>query len=84
MEEEEEEDAGDPTVWMRCVTLTGMRSESKDLLSDEAVMDTTGQAAGSEHRAGCVSVMGVLVLGVGGLLSVLVAGPLHAHCSVTW
>ncbi|KAK3569553.1 hypothetical protein QTP86_034824 [Hemibagrus guttatus] len=69
---------------MRCVRPTGMRSESKDLLSDEAVGDTSGPAAGSEHRAGCMSVMGVLVLGVGGLLSVLAAGPLHAHCSVTW
>ncbi|MCJ8732682.1 hypothetical protein PDJAM_G00214200 [Pangasius djambal] len=70
--------------WRTSVWLTGMRSESKDLLSDEAVGDTSGPAVGSEPRAGCVSVMGVLVLGVGGLLSVLAAGPLHAHCSVTW
>ncbi|XP_027020051.1 uncharacterized protein LOC113654230 [Tachysurus fulvidraco] len=69
---------------MGCVRLTGMRSESKELLSDETARDTFGPAASPEHRVGCMSVMGVLLLGVGGLLSVLAAGPLHAHCSVTW
>ncbi|KAM9486420.1 uncharacterized protein Hap1MRO34_006464 [Clarias gariepinus] len=62
-----------------------MRSPCKHLLCDETAGDSAGSAvAGPEHRAGCVSVMALLVLGVGGLLSVLAAGPLHAQCSVTW
>ncbi|TSK92864.1 Complement C1q-like protein 2 [Bagarius yarrelli] len=52
------------------------------MLSDGTVDDTSGP--GSEHRTGCVSVLGVFVLGLGGLLSILAAGPLHAQCSVTW
>lgn len=54
-----------------------MTSESADLLNDDAE-----SFRDSDPKSDYLSVLVVIVLGIGVVVSALVAG--HAHCSVTW
>ncbi|KAL7865537.1 hypothetical protein SRHO_G00107840 [Serrasalmus rhombeus] len=58
-------------------------SESRDLLSSEAVSPSPESARWVNCKSVCVSAVALLVLGVG-VLSALAVGPLHAQCSVMW